>query len=121
MYDKTWIYRIGAVCLCAAVAAAVLYACFSSRGDSDGTAEQINRAADLNRQAGAEVDAAAGAVERAEQRAESAEQLNQSAKAGVSDCQKLVDELRSDNQRAKCILDELISNTQTGAAAGTEN
>ena len=80
------------------------------------TTQQIERAAELNQQAGAAVKSAAGAVERAEQRAESAEQLNQSAKAGVSDCQKLVDELRSDNQRAKQILDELISNAQTGAA-----
>lgn len=121
MYDKTWIYRIGAVCLCAAVAAAVLYAGFSSRGDSDGAAEQINRAADLNRQAGAEVDAAAGAVGRAEQYAEQAAELNQSAQAGADDCGKLVEQLQADNRRAKRILDELISNAQTGAAAGTEN
>lgn len=79
-------------------------------------AQQINRAAELNQQAGAAVKSAAGAVERAEQRAESAAAANQSAQAGVNDCQKLVDELRQDNRRAKCILDELISNAQTGAA-----
>lgn len=127
MYDKSQIYRIGVMCLCAAVGSFILYTCLSSRGSApaggngERAAQQVNRAAELNQQAGAAIKSAAGAVERAEQRAESAEQLNQSAKAGVSDCQKLVDELRSDNQRAKCILDELISNTKTGAAAGTEN
>ncbi len=89
----------------------------SPAGDNgQSAAQQVNRATELNQQAGAAVKSAAGAVERAEQRADRAEQLNQSAKAGVSDCQKLVDELRSDNQRAKQILDELISNAQTGAA-----
>ena len=115
------------MCLCAAVGSFILYTCLSSRGSApaggngERAAQQVNRAAELNQQAGAAIKSAAGAVERAEQRAESAEQLNQSAKAGVSDCQKLVDELRSDNRRAKRILDELISNAQTGAAAGTEN
>ena len=122
MYDKSWIYRIGVMCLCAAVGSYILYTCLSGRGSApaggngERAAQQITRAAELNQQAGAAVKSAAGAVERAEQRAESAEQLNQSAKARVSDCQKLVDELRSDNQRAKQILDELISNAQTGAA-----
>lgn len=122
MYDKSWIYRIGVMCLCAAVGSYILYTCLSGRGSApaggngERAAQQITRTAELNQQAGAAVKSAAGAVERAEQRAESAEQLNQSAKAGVSDCQKLVDELRSDNQRAKQILDELISNAQTGAA-----
>lgn len=122
MYDKSQIYRIGVMCLCAAVGSFILYTCLSSRGSApaggngERAAQQVNRAAELNQQAGAAIKSAAGAVERAEQRAESAEQLNQSAKAGVSDCQKLVDELRSDNQRAKCILDELIRGAQTGAA-----
>lgn len=122
MYDKSWIYRVGVMCLCAALGSYILYTCLSSRGSSpaggngERAAQQITRAAELNQQSGAAVKSAAGAVERAEQRAESAEQLNQSAKAGVSDCQKLVDELRSDNQRAKCILDELIRGAQTRAA-----
>lgn len=122
MYDKSWIYRIGVMCLCAAVGSYILYTCLSSRGSSpaggngERAAQQINRAAELNQQAGAAVKSAAGAVERAEQRAESAAAANQSAQAGVNDCQKLVDELRQDNRRAKCILDELISNAQTGAA-----
>lgn len=122
MYDKSWIYRIGVMCLCAAVGSYILYTCLSGRGgatagdNGERAAQQVNRAAELNQQAGAEVKSAAGAVERAEQRADRAEQLNQSAQAGVNDCQKLVDELRSDNQRAKQIVDELISNAQTGAA-----
>lgn len=127
MYDKSWIYRIGAVCLCAAVGSYILYTCLSSRGSApaggngERAAQQVNRAAELNRQAGAEVDAAAGAVGRAEQYAEQAAELNQSAQAGADDCGKLVEQLQADNRRAKRILDELISNAQTGAAAGTEN
>lgn len=120
MYDKSWIYRIGAVCLCAAVGSYILYTCLSSRGSApaggngERAAQQVNRAAELNQQAGAAVKSAAGAVERAEQRAESAA-ANQSAQARAADCKKLVDKLQSDNQRAKQIIDELISNTQTGA------
>lgn len=122
MYDKSWIYRIGVMCLCAAVGSYILYTCLSSRGSApaggngERTAQQVNRAAELNKQAGAAVKSAAGAVERAEQRAESAAAANQSAQAGVNDCQKLVDELIQDNRRAKCILDELIRGAQTRAA-----
>ena len=122
MYDKSQIYRIGVMCLCAAVGSYILYTCLSSRGSApaggngERAAQQVNRAAELNQQAGAAIKSAAGAVERAEQRAESAAAANQSAQARAADCQKLVDELRSDNQRAKQILDELISNAQTGAA-----
>lgn len=85
-------------------------------GNGERAAQQVNRAAELNQQAGAAVKSAAGAVERAEQRAESAAAANQSAQAGVNDCQKLVDELQSDNRRTKRILDELIREAQTGAA-----
>lgn len=122
MYDKSWIYRIGVMCLCAAVGSFILYTCLSGRGSApagdngERAAQQITGAAKLNQQAGAAVKSAAGAVERAEQRADRAEQLNQSAQAGVNDCQKLVEQIRSDNRRAKQIIDELISNAQTGAA-----
>ena len=114
------------MCLCAvaAVGSFILYtclSCLSSRGSApaggngERAAQQVDRAAELNQQAGAAVKSAAGAVERAEQRAESAAAANQSAQAGAAECQKLVDELQSDNQRAKCILDELIGGAQTGA------
>lgn len=122
MYDKSWIYRVGVMCLCAAVGSYILYTCLSGRGSApagdngERAAQQVNRAAELNQQAGAAIKSAAGAVERAEQRAESAEQLNQSAQAGAAECQKLVEQLQADNQRAKCILDELIRGAQTGAA-----
>ena len=127
MYDKSWIYRIGVMCLCAAVGSFILYTCLSSRGSAPAgdngecAAQQVNRAAELNQQAGAAVKSAAGAVGRAEQHAEQAAELNQSAQAGADDCGKLVEQLQADNRRAKRILDELISNAQTGAAAGTEN
>lgn len=122
MYDKSRIYRIGVMCLCAAVGSYILYTCLSGRdsapaGDNgERPAQQVNRAAELNQQAGAAVKSAAGAVERAEQRAESAAAANQSAQARAADCKKLVDKLRQDNRRAKCILDELIRGAQTRAA-----
>lgn len=80
------------------------------------TTQQIERAAELNQQAGAEVRTAAGAVERAEQHAERAAELNQSAQTRVSDCQKLIGELKADNRRAKQLLDELIGEHQAGEA-----
>lgn len=84
-------------------------------GNGTSTSQQAQRAAELNRQAGAAVDAAAGAVGRAEQHAEQAAELNQSAQTGVSDSKKLVEQIRSDNQRAKQIIDELIGDAQAGA------
>ena len=122
MYDKGWIYRVGVMCLCAAVGSYILYTCLSSRdsapaGDNgERPAQQVNRATELNQQAGAAVKSAAGAVGRAAQHADRAEQLNQSAQARAADCKKLVDKLQSDNQRAKQIIDELIRGAQTGAA-----
>lgn len=89
----------------------------SPAGDNgERAAQQVNRAAELNQQAGAAVKSAAGAVGRAEQHADRAEQLNQSAQAGAADCQKLVEQIRSDNRRAKQIIDELIRGAQAGAA-----
>lgn len=85
-------------------------------GNGERAAQQVNRAAELNQQAGAAIKSAAGAVGRAEQHADRAEQLNQSAQAGAADCQKLVEQIRSDNRRAKQIIDELIRRAQAGAA-----
>lgn len=121
MYDKSWIYRVMCLCAVAAVGSYILYTCLSGRGSApaggngERAAQQVNRAAELNQQAGAAVKSAAGAVERAEQRAESAAAANQSAQAGVNDCQKLVGELKVDNRRAKQIVDELIGGAQAGA------
>ena len=80
------------------------------------TTQQIERAAELNQQAGAAVKSAAGAVGRAEQHAERAAELNQSAQTRVSDCQKLIGELKADNRRAKQLLDEIIGEHQAGEA-----
>ena len=85
-------------------------------GNGERAAQQVNRAAELNQQAGAAVKSAAGAVGRAEQHADRAERLNQSAQTGTAECKQLVEQIRQDNRRAKCILDELISNAQAGAA-----
>lgn len=88
----------------------------TARGNGERTTEQVNRATEYNRQAGAEVRTAAGAVERAEQHADSAASLNRQAQAGVNDSQKLVEQIRADNRRAKQIIDELIAGAQAGAA-----
>lgn len=89
---------------------------FPAGDNGERAAQQVNRAVELNQQAGAAVKSAAGAVGRAEQHADRAEQLNQSAQAGAADCQKLVEQIRSDNLRAKQIIDELIRGAQAGAA-----
>ena len=123
MYDKSRIYCIVVMCLCAAVGSFILYTCFSglsgsapAGGNGERAAQQVNRAAELNQQAGAAVKSAAGAVERAEQHAERAAEFNQSAQTRVSDCQKLIGELKADNRRAKQLLDELIGEHQAGEA-----
>lgn len=80
------------------------------------TSQQAQRAAEYNKQAGAEIESAAGAVGRAEQHADRTEQLNQSAQARISDCQKLVSDIQADNRRAKQLVDELIGEHQTRQA-----
>lgn len=87
----------------------------AARSDGTSSAQQAQRAAEYNKQTGAAIESAAGAAGRAEQHAERATELNQSAQTGVSDCQKLVRDIQADNERAKQIVDELISNAQTGA------
>ena len=123
MYDKSRIYRIVVMCLCAAVGSFILYTCFSglsgsapAGGNGKSTPQQVERAEELNRQAGAEIGTAGDAVGRAEQHAERAAELNQSAQTRVSDCQKLIGELKADNRRAKQLLDELIGEHQAGEA-----
>ncbi len=88
----------------------------TTRGNGERAVEQVNRATEYNRQAGAEVRTAAGAVERAEQHADRAAGLNRQAQTGVSDSKKLVEQIRADNRRAKQIIDELIAGAQAGAA-----
>ena len=85
-------------------------------GNGKSTTQQVERAEELNRQAGAEIGTAGDAVGRAEQHAERAAELNQSAQTRVSDCQKLIGELKADNRRAKQLLDELIGEHQAGEA-----
>lgn len=81
----------------------------TARDNGTSAAEQAQRVAEYNQQAGAEVRAAAGAAGRAEQHADQTAALNRQAQTGVSECQKLIDELRADNRRAKQIVDELIA------------
>lgn len=75
----------------------------------NGTVTEITRATELNQQAGVENKSAQQAIERAEERVDNAQ-------AGIDDCETILAELRADNQRAKCIIDEIIR----GASKGTE-
>lgn len=90
-------------------------------GNGKSTTQQVERAKELNRQAGAEIGTAGDAVWRAEQQVERAAELNQSAQTGVSDCKKFVGELKADNRRAKQLLDELIGEHQSGEATDKKN
>lgn len=87
----------------------------TARGNCTSITQQAQRTAEYNKQAGAAIESAAGAVGRAEQHADRATELNQSAQTGAGDCQKLVSDIQADNRRAKQLIDELISNAQTGA------
>ena len=90
-------------------------------GNGKSTTQQVERAKELNRQAGAEIGTAGDAVGRAEQQVERAAELNQSAQTGVSDCKKFVGELKAGNRRAKQLLDELIGEHQSGEATDKKN
>ena len=90
-------------------------------GNGKSTTQQVERAKELNRQAGAEIGTDGDAVGRAEQQVERAAELNQSAQTGVSDCKKFVVELKADNRRAKQLLDELIGEHQSGEATDKKN
>ena len=73
----------------------------------NGTVTEITRATELNQQAGAENKSAISHTERAGEYTEQAIQGNQSAQA-------ILAELRTDNQRAKYIIDEIIRGAQEG-------
>lgn len=90
----------------------------AARGNGECAAEQVDRAAELNELARAENKSAGAAVDRAADDAQRAAEFNQRAQEQLADSQKLLSEIRADNQRAKQIIDELISNAQTGAAQG---
>ena len=74
---------------------------------SNGAVTEITRATELNQQAGAENKSAISHTERAGEYTEQAMQGNKSAQA-------ILAELRADNQRAKCIIDEIIRGAQEG-------
>lgn len=75
--------------------------------DNNSTTIEINRATELNQQAGAQNKSVQQAVERAEVRVNNAQ-------VGINDCETILTELRTDNQRAKQIIDEIIRGTQEG-------
>lgn len=87
----------------------------TARGNGTSTSQQAQRAAELNELARSENKSAGAAVDRAADDTQRAAEFNQRAQAQLADSKKLLSEIRADNQRAKQIIDELISNAQKGA------
>lgn len=89
----------------------------NARSNSANTAQQVSRAERLNDLAGAENRATGAAVDRAASNVQRAAELNQRAQAELAGSAELVKQIRADNSRAKRILAELIGNH--GARAET--
>lgn len=110
---------IGGIC--------VLLYCSSGRAtsstgaDSASAAKQVSRITDLNERAREENQSARAAVERADQRAAEAADINQRVTEQLEESRQLVNEIRADNQRAKQILDELIADAESGRTQGEKN
>lgn len=69
---------------------------------------QITHSTELVEQAGAANKSVQQAIERAEKRAGNAQ-------AGIDECETILTELRTDNQRAKQIVDDIIREAQSRA------
>lgn len=89
--------------------------------DSASAAQQIERAAELNGFARAENQSARAAVERADERAAEAADINQRVTQRLEGSKELLGQIRADNQRAKQLLDELIREAETRPAQGEKN
>ena len=85
----------------------------STGADSPSATQQIERAAELNGLAERENQSARDAVTRADERAAEAADINQRVTERLEGSRQLLDEIRTDNQRAKLILDELIADAET--------
>ena len=85
------------------------------------TVEQAARAAELNELARAENKSAGAAVDRADERAGEAAEINQRAQAELARSKELLEQVRADNQRAKQILGELIAGVETRRKADEKN
>ena len=93
----------------------------SAGTDGASATQQIERATGLNDIARAENQSARAAVERADERAAEAADLNQRVTERLESSKELLGQIRADNQRAKQILDELIADHQGEPAQGTKN
>ena len=93
----------------------------STGADGASATQQIERATELNDIARAENQSARDAVERADERAAEAAEINQRVAQRLNDSKELLGQIRADNQRAKQILDELIADHQGEPAQGTKN
>lgn len=109
---------LAAVIICCAVA--LFYsgcsrdnATSSAGADSASAAQQAQRITELNGLAERENQSAREAVTRADERAAEAADINQRVTERLEGSRQLLDEIRTDNQRAKLILDELIADAET--------
>lgn len=83
--------------------------------------EQAARAERLNELAGAENKSAGAAVDRADERAERAAEINQRIADQLAGSKELVEQIRADNQRAKQILAEFIADHKAGRETDKKN
>ena len=117
---------LAAVILCGTVA--LFYGGCSRNSTTSGAGavgasatQQITRAAELNGLAERENQSARAAVERADERAAEAADINQRVTQRLEGSKELLGEIRADNQRAKLILDELIADAESGRTQREKN
>ena len=77
--------------------------------DCTGPIKQVNRIKELNGVTRQKNKLAGEAIDRADDRAERAAELNQRASDGLAEGSKLIKGIRADNSEARRIIDELIS------------
>ena len=89
----------------------LLWICCRNGESEDGTGpiKQVNRIKELNGVARQKNKLAGEAIDRADNRAERAAELNQRASDGLAEGSKLIKGIRADNSEARRIIDELIS------------
>ena len=121
---------INAACwFCAGVIACctVFYLCgvrdgaTSTERNGASAIEQAARAERLNELAERENRTTGAAVDRADERAGEAAEINQRAQAELARSKELLEQVRADNQRAKQILGELIAGVETRRKADEKN
>ena len=96
MYDKGWIYRVGVMCLCAAVGSYILYTCLSGRDSAPAgnmVSVPLSRLTELQ-----------SLINRQEQRLNQLQELLSGQSSGLSQQQQQISQLRQELTTAKSSL-----------------